>query len=60
MERKDCSEMSNSDLKAYISTLENEFEAKKSKMKEICNELKEIEDAYNDAQNEIKIRRTVF
>lgn len=60
METKKCSELSNSEIKEYLLTLENEFEAKKTKLREICEELKEIENAYTDAQNEIKIRKTIF
>ena len=60
METKKCSELSNSEIKEYLLTLENEFEAKKAKLREICEELKEIENAYIDAQNEIKIRKTIF
>ena len=60
MEAKNCSELSNSELKLYLESLNNEFEAKKAKIKELCEELVEIENAYNDAQNEINIRRTIF
>lgn len=60
MEIKNCSELSNSEIKEYIMSLENEFEAVKAKIKVLCEELEKIEAAYNSAQNEIKLRKTVF
>lgn len=60
MEVKNCSELNNMELKEYLISMENEFEAKKAKIKEICEELKEIEAQYNKAQNEMKIRRTIY
>jgi len=60
MEVKKCSELNNSELREYIMSLENEFEAKKAKLREMCEDLKKIEEAYNDAQTEIKIRKTIF
>lgn len=60
MEVKNCSELSNSEIKLYLESLNNEFESKKAKIKELCEELIEIEKAYNDAQTEINIRRTIF
>lgn len=52
--------MSNVEIKQYLLTLENEFEAKKAKVKEMCEELKEIEEEYIKAQNEMNLRKTVF
>lgn len=60
MERKKCSDLNNSEIREYVMSLENEYEAKKAKIKLMCEELIEIENAYNEAQNEIKIRKTVF
>lgn len=60
MEIKNCSELSNSEIKEYVMTLENEFEATKAKIRLLCEELEKIESAYNSAQNEIKLRKTVF
>jgi len=60
MEIKNCAELSNSEIKEYIMSLENEFEAKKAKIKTLCSELEEIERAYESAQNEINLRKTVF
>ena len=60
MEIKNCSELSNSEIKEYVMTLENEFEPTKAKIRLLCEELEKIESAYNSAQNEIKLRKTVF
>jgi hypothetical protein len=60
MERKKCADLNNSEIREYVMSLENEYEAKKAKIKLMCEELIEIENAYNEAQNEIKIRKTVF
>lgn len=60
MERKKCTDLNNSEIREYVMSLENEYEAKKAKIKLMCEELIEIENAYNEAQNEIKIRKTVF
>ena len=60
METKNCSELSNSEIREYIMMLENAFMAKKNKMKELCEELEEIEREYEKAQREIKIRKTIF
>ena len=60
MEIKNCSELSNSEIKEYIESLNNEFEATKAKIKDLCTKLTEIEHAYTAAQTEINIRRTIF
>lgn len=60
MEPRKCSDMSNVEIKQYLLTLENEFEAKKAKVKEMCEELKDIEEEYIKAQNEMNLRKTVF
>jgi len=60
MEIKNCSELTNSEIKEYVMTLENEFEAIKAKIRLLCEDLEKIESAYNSAQNEIKLRKTIF
>lgn len=60
MEVKNCAELSNSEIKEYIESLNNEFEATKAKIKELCEHLTEIEHAYEKAQTEINLRRTIF
>ena len=60
MVEKNCSELSNSEIKEYIMTLENEFEATKAKIKVLCKELEAIESAFEKAQTEINLRKVVF
>lgn len=60
MEKKDCTEMSNNDIKLYLISLENEFEAKKKHIKQLCDELVELEQEYQQATNELNIRKTVY
>jgi uncharacterized protein involved in exopolysaccharide biosynthesis len=60
MEAKDTSKMSNSELKLYLTSLENKFEAKKAKLKEMCEELEDIQFEYSNAQNELKIRKNIY
>ncbi len=60
MEELNCSEMNNSELKEYAIKLENEFNAKKAKIKEMCEELKAIEIAFGKVQTELNIRKTIY
>lgn len=60
MESKNCSDMTNAEIKQHMLVLENEFEAKKTKLKEIIEELKEIETEYTKAATEINLRKTIF
>lgn len=60
MEIKDCKEMSNNEIKLYISSLENLFEMKKSEIKKMCDDLVEIEEEYKKCQNELNIRKTIY
>jgi predicted nucleic acid-binding Zn-ribbon protein len=60
MEKKDYTIMSNNDIKLHIQRLENEFETKKAQIKELCDELVEIENEYHKAENELNIRKTVY
>lgn len=60
MEEKNWSEMTNAEIKQQMMVLENEFEAKKSKLKTFLDELKKLEDEYIKAQNEINLRKTIF
>ena len=60
MEVKDCSELTNSELKLYIQSLEDEFSAVKAKIKSLCEDMEKIEAQYELAQNEINLRKTIF
>jgi hypothetical protein len=57
---KDCKNMSNNELKLYKLALENEYEAIKSKISALEEQLDELDREYNKAENEEKIRRTAF
>lgn len=52
--------MSNSELKLYITNLTNEFESIKNVIKDKCKELVELEKEYNNINNEIKTRKTIY
>lgn len=60
MEKKNYNEMGNSEIKMYIDNLKNEFEAKKMRLKEICDEMNDIEKEYIKATQEMKIRRNLY
>jgi hypothetical protein len=60
MEKKDCTNMSNSELKIYIETLRNSFEGKKSSLKKICEEMGGIEKEYLSAMHELEIRKNIY
>lgn len=60
MEKKDCTNMSNSELKIYIETLRNSFEGKKSSLKKICEEMGDIEKEYLSAMHELEIRKNIY
>ncbi|MBP3630897.1 MAG: hypothetical protein J6J23_05360 [Clostridia bacterium] len=60
MEKKDCTNMSNSELKIYIETLRNEFESKKAELAKICEMMGDIENEYLSATHELEIRRNIL
>lgn len=60
MEKKDASSMSNSEIKLYLETLNNEFEAKKAKLVELCKEIEDIQFEYTNAEIELKIRKNIY
>ena len=60
MEKKDCSSMSNSELKIYIETLRNEFESKKAELAKICETMGDIENEYLSATHELEIRKNIL
>lgn len=60
MEKKDCTNMSNSELKIYIETLRNEFESKKAELAKICEIMGDIENEYLSATHELEIRRNIL
>lgn len=60
MSKVKYSDLSNSELKILIETFKNEFEGKKIKLKEICEEMANIEKQYIDAINELNIRKNIY
>ena len=60
MEKKDCANMSNSELKIYIEILRNEFESKKAELTKICELMGDIENEYLSATHELKIRKNIL
>ena len=60
MEKKNYKEMSNSELKLQIESLRNIFESKKNMLKNICEEMGEVEKEYLDATHELKIRKNIL
>lgn len=59
MEKRDSSNLSNAELKLYIETLTNYFEAYKIKLKQICEEMGDIENEYLSAQRELEMRKNI-
>ena len=60
MEKRNCSEMNNSDLKLYIESLKNIFESKKIELKKICEEMVDVEKEYVSANRELEIRKNIY
>lgn len=60
MIKENFKEMSNAEIKLYIENLRNEFEGKKLKLKEICDEMDDIEREYLNATKELEIRKNLY
>ena len=60
MKKRNYKEMSNSELKLRIESLRNIFESKKNMLKNICEEMGEVEKEYLDATHELKIRKNIL
>ena len=60
MKKVNYNEMSNSEIRIRIETLKNEFEAKKIKLRELCEEMDKIEKEYLDANNELSVRKNIY
>ena len=60
MEKRNYKEMSNSELKLQIESLRNIFECKKNMLKNICEEMGEVEKEYLNATHELKIRKNIL
>jgi hypothetical protein len=59
MEKRDCTSMSNNELKIYIESLKNIFESKKNEVIRICEEMDKVELEFLNATNELKIRKNI-
>lgn len=57
---KDFSEMSNSEIKLYQKTLENEYETIKKEIGDKLKKLDEMDVEYNKATAELNKRKTRF
>lgn len=60
MDKKNCKELSNAELKLYMKSLQDEFEGKKLSLQKICDEMDAIEQEYLWAKNESEIRKNLF
>lgn len=60
MDKKNCKELSNAELKLYMKSLQDEFEGKKLSLRKICDEMDAIEQEYLRAKNESEIRKNLF
>lgn len=60
MKKRNYKEMSNSELKLQIESLRNIFESKKNMLRNICEEMGEVEKEYLDAAHELKIRKNIL
>ena len=57
MEVKDAKKVSNSEIAIYREALKNGFDVLKYKIKELCDEIQEIDHEYPKANNELTIRQ---
>lgn len=60
MEKIKYNELSNSEIKLRIETLENEFESKKKDLVKLCEEMDKIEKEYLEAKHELEIRKNIY
>ena len=60
MENMEYSNMSNAEIRLRLDSLSNEFESKKLKLNELCEEMDKIEREYLKAKSELEIRRTLY
>lgn len=52
--------MSNAEIKLEIERLTNEFDAKKRKLVDLCDEMTKIEQQYMLAKKELDLRKNIF
>lgn len=54
------SEMSNSELRLQIEKLRNMFESKRNTLKNICEEMNDIEKEYFRVVHELNVRKNLY
>ena len=60
MKKRNYKEMSNSELKLQIESLRTILESKTNMLKNICEEMGEVEKEYLNATHELKIRKNIL
>lgn len=60
MMKMNYSEMSNSELRLQIEKLRNMFESKRNTLKNICEEMNDIEKEYFRVVHELNIRKNLY
>lgn len=60
MMKMNYSEMSNSELRLQIEKLRNMFESKRNTLKNICEEMNDIEKEYFKVVHELNIRKNLY
>ena len=60
MEKINCSNMSNSELKLQAETLKNLFENKKNVIVKLCEEMGNIEKQYLSVIHELESRKNIY
>lgn len=60
MMKMNYSEMSNSELRLQIEKLRNMFENKRNTLKNICEEMNDIEKEYFKVVHELNIRKNLY
>ena len=53
---RDFKNMSNSEIRSYMSSMENEYKAVKNKINNLIGKLDELDVEYNNAKKELDIR----
>lgn len=60
MMKMNYSEMSNSELRLQIEKLRNMFESKRNTLKNICEEMNDIEKEYFRVVHELNVRKNLY
>lgn len=60
MENISYKELSNIEIKLRMEQLKNEFDAKRTQVLDICDQMKKLEDEYLLAENELNLRKNIL